>query len=89
MLSLPVNPPVNGWLPSCPSCWNEGAGKVGEKGRSRLEYLNGYIPPVAGRKKKLLCWEWLLLLLAIGIAIFFAMRKPASEVKEKVVEKVV
>ena len=67
----------------------ESAGKVGEKGGFRLEYLNGYIPPVAGRKKKLPWWVWLLLLLAIGVAIFFAMRKPASEVKEKVVEKVV
>ena len=62
----------------------EAADKGGKKGGFRLEYLNGYVPPMPTAKKSL-WWVWLLLLLLIGgIAAFFALRKP--QVVEKVVE---
>ena len=55
-----------------------------KKGGFRLEYLNGYVPPVPGKKKSL-WWVWLILLLLVGgLAAFFATRKP--QVVEKVVE---
>lgn len=54
-----------------------------KKGGFYLEYLNGYVPPVPGKKKSL-WWLWLLLLLLVGVALFFALRKP--QVVEKVVE---
>lgn len=55
-----------------------------KKGGFRLEYLNGYVPPVPGKKKSL-WWIWLLLLLLVGgAAAFFATRK--TQVVEKVVE---
>ena len=57
----------------------------GKKGGFRLEYLNGYVPPVPTKKKSLL-WLWILLaLLLLGAIAFFATRK--TEVVEKVVEK--
>lgn len=63
----------------------EAADKGGKKGGFRLEYLNGYVPPVPAKKKSLL-WLWILLaVLALGAIAFFATRKPA--VVEKVVEK--
>ena len=63
----------------------EAADKGGKKGGFRLEYLNGYVPPVA--KKKSLWWVWLLLLLLVsGVAAFFALRKPQVIEVEKVVE---
>ena len=59
----------------------------GKKGGFRLEYLNGYVPPVPAKKKSLR-WLWILLaLLLIGAIAFFATRKPEVEVVEKVVEK--
>lgn len=62
----------------------ETADKGGKKGGFRLEYLNGYVPPVPTAKKSL-WWVWLLLLLLVGgVAAFFALRKP--QVVEKVVE---
>lgn len=71
----------------------EKAGRVGEKGGFRLEYLNGYIPPVAKKKKGLPWWLWLIiaLLLIGGIIAFFLLRKPKVVEVEKVVtvEKVV
>ena len=63
----------------------EAADKGGKKGGFRLEYLNGYVPPVA--KKKSLWWVWLLLLLLVGgVAAFFALRKPQVVEVEKTVE---
>ena len=63
----------------------EAADKGGKKGGFRLEYLNGYVPPVA--KKKSLWWVWLLLLLLVGgVAAFVALRKPQVIEVEKVVE---
>ena len=67
----------------------ETADKGGKKGGFRLEYLNGYVPPVPQKKRSLL-WLWILLaLLLAGIAAFFAFRKPAVVEVEKEVEKVV
>ena len=63
----------------------EAADKGGKKGGFRLEYLNGYVPPVA--KKRSLWWVWLLLVLLLGgVAAFFALRKPQVIEVEKVVE---
>lgn len=64
----------------------EAAEKGRKKGGFRLEYLNGYVPPVP-EKKKPLWWLWLLLLLILlllgGLAAYFATR-PAEV--EKIVE---
>lgn len=62
----------------------EAADKGGKKGGFRLEYLNGYVPPVP-EKKKSRWWLWLILVvILVAVAAFFALRKP--EVVEKVVE---
>lgn len=64
----------------------EAADKGGKKGGFRLEYLNGYVPPIPAAKKSL-WWVWLLLLLLAGsLAAFFALRKPQIVEVEKVVE---
>lgn len=43
----------------------------GEKGGYRLEYLNGYVPPVS-EKKKGLAWLWILLaVVALGLIAWF------------------
>ena len=66
----------------------EAADKGGKKGGFRLEYLNGYVPPVA-KKKRSLWWLWLLLVLLLGgVAAFFALKPAEKEVvvEEKVVE---
>ncbi|MCH5223814.1 MAG: OmpA family protein [Muribaculaceae bacterium] len=56
----------------------------GKKGGFRLEYLNGYVPPVREEKKKGLPW-WLWLLLGlIAAAAIVALCLPRGE---KVVEK--
>lgn len=56
-----------------------------KKGGFRLEYLNGYVPPVPGKKRSL-WWVWLLLLLLVGgLAAFFALRKPQVVEVEKIV----
>ena len=58
-----------------------------KKGGFRLEYLNGYVPPMMKEKKKSLWWVWLLLLLLFGgLAAFFALRKPQVVEVEKIVE---
>ena len=63
-------------------------GERGVKGGFRLEYLNGYVPPVPETKKKGLPW-WLWLLLALIVAgVVVALCLPRGEkVVEKVVEK--
>ena len=59
----------------------------GKKGGFRLEYLNGYVPPVPEKKKSLL-WLWILLaILVLGAIAFFATRQPEVIEVEKVVEK--
>ena len=65
----------------------------GEKGGYRLEYLNGYVPPVPVivEKKKSKAWLWLLLLLLIagGVIAYLLTRKPVVEQKMVEVEKIV
>ena len=57
-----------------------------KKGGFRLEYLNGYVPPVPGKKKSL-WWLWLLIaLLLLGAIAAFALRKPQVVEVEKIVE---
>ena len=57
-----------------------------KKGGFRLEYLNGYVPPVPAAKKSL-WWVWVILFLLIGgLVAFFALRKPQVVEVEKVVE---
>lgn len=62
----------------------------GEKGGYRLEYLNGYVPPVpAAPKKKLPIWLWILLGLIVAgvvVALFLSRGEKVVEV-EKIVEK--
>lgn len=60
----------------------------GEKGGYRLEYLNGYVPPVISSRKKGLPW-WLWLILALVVAgVIVALCLPRGE-KTVEVEKVV
>ncbi|MCM1336321.1 MAG: OmpA family protein [Candidatus Amulumruptor caecigallinarius] len=63
----------------------------GQKGGYRLEYLNGYVPPMPESKKKSLGWLWALLgiiLLALIAWLIFGGKKEAETVVvEKVVEK--
>lgn len=57
-----------------------------KKGGFRLEYLNGYVPPVPAAKKSL-WWVWVILFLLLGgLVAFFALRKPQVVEVEKVVE---
>lgn len=57
-----------------------------KKGGFRLEYLNGYVPPVPAAKKSL-WWVWVILILLLGgLVAFFALRKPQVVEVEKVVE---
>ena len=43
---------------------------IGKKGGFRLEYLNGYVPPISGEKKKgMPWWGWLILALLVIAAI--------------------
>lgn len=62
----------------------------GEKGGYRLEYLNGYVPPVpVPVKKGMPWWLWLLLaLLVIGVIVALCMPRGEKVVEvEKIVEK--
>lgn len=64
----------------------EAAGKGGEKGGFRLEYLNGYVPPKP--KKGVPAWIWIvvaLLILGLLAALFFK-KEPEPKIVEKVVE---
>ena len=64
----------------------DAADKGGKKGGFRLEYLNGYVPPVPEKKKSLL-WLWILLAaLIIGAVVFFALPKEKVVEVEKIVE---
>lgn len=61
----------------------------GEKGGYRLEYLNGYIPPVSEPKKKSIAW-WIWILLAlVAAAILYFIFRPSAEPQIVEVEKVV
>ena len=71
----------------------EAAGPVGEKGRFRLEYLNGFTPGVAEKKKKRnLLWLWILAgVIALGALIWWLLagRKPKVIEREVVRTEVV
>lgn len=62
-----------------------------KRGHFRLEYLNGYVPPVPVVKKKSKGLWIVIIILAILLALLAVLlgRKPKTEVVEKVVEKVV
>ena len=63
----------------------------GEKGGYRLEYLNGYVPPMPApiEEKKSKAWLWILLLLLIvgGVIAYLLTREPKVVEREVVVEK--
>ena len=63
----------------------------GQKGGYRLEYLNGYIPPVTEAKKnRFPAWIWILIaLLILGAIAWFAFggKNTEPQVVEKIVEK--
>lgn len=63
----------------------EPAGKAGQKGGFRLEYINGYVPPVpVGRSRQ---WIWWLLAAILLLAILFLLlRRPNVVEVEKVVK---
>ena len=62
----------------------------GQKGGYRLEYLNGYVPPVP-EKKKSLTWLWIVLaVIVLGIIAYFLFggnKETEPVVVEKIVEK--
>ena len=60
---------------------------IGQKGSFRLEYLNGYVPPVPMAKKPN-WWLWLLIAAAIIIVLAFLLMRSCNK-EPKVVEKVV
>lgn len=62
-------------------------GEKGVKGGYRLEYLNGYVPPVVATKK-LPIWLWILIgLAAIAILLWLLLGK--SESQPQTIEKIV
>jgi len=64
--------------------------KAFKRGSFRLEYLNGYVPPVPTvEPKKSKWWLWLLLgLLLLGIVLFFLLNKKREPVViERIIEK--
>ncbi len=60
---------------------------IGQKGSFRLEYLNGYVPPVPVAKKSN-WWLWLLIAAAVIIVLAFLLMRSCNK-EPKVVEKVV
>ncbi len=60
---------------------------IGQKGSFRLEYLNGYVPPVPVAKKPN-WWLWLLIAAAVIIALAILLMRSCNK-EPKVVEKVV
>lgn len=64
----------------------EAADKGGKKGGFRLEYLNGYVPPMPAKKKSM-WWIWVILLVLVAaVAVVFALREPKVVEVEKIVE---
>ena len=65
----------------------------GQKGSFRLEYLNGYVPPVAASPRKSKAWLWILIIAIIAIlAILLARgcnKQPEVITQEKQVVTVV
>lgn len=57
----------------------------GERGGYRLEYLNGYVPPVPAAKKNL-TWLWILLaLLILGALAYFIFAPPRTQTVTEIV----
>lgn len=65
----------------------EAADKGGKKGGYRLEYLNGYVPPVPEEKSKSKLWVIILVLVIVVAALlgWLFMRPKQVQVVEKVV----
>jgi len=65
--------------------------KAFKRGSIRLEYLNGYIPPIpVSELKKPKWWLWILLalLLIIGLILFFLLNKKKEPVViERIIER--
>lgn len=70
----------------------ERTSQPGQKGGYRLEYLNGYVPPVPEKRRSLL-WLWiLLLLLGAGLILWFVFgnkKQDTTPVQPQIIEKVV
>ena len=66
---------------------------IGKRGEYRLEYLNGYVPPVPEAPKKSKAWLWILLgaLVVVGVLLALLARScnKEPEVITKEVEKTV
>lgn len=60
-----------------------------KKGGFRLEYLNGYVPPVPEQRRKVPVWLWLLLLLLAAAVVLFIIFWPRGDKEPQVVERVV
>lgn len=61
-----------------------------EKGGYRLEYLNGYVPPVVTPAKKGIApWIWAVIILLLGVLAWLLLKPSKTEVVEveKIVEK--
>lgn len=68
----------------------EKTAKPGQRGGYRLEYLNGYVPPVpANGRKGLAWWVWLIIAFAVAavIAALLWPREKEIVVQETVVER--
>ena len=65
----------------------------GQKGSFRLEYLNGYVPPVAASPRKSKAWLWILIIAIIAILAILLSRgcnkQPEVITQEKQVVTVV
>lgn len=65
----------------------ERTSQPGQKGGYRLEYLNGYVPPVPA-KKGMPWWIWLIVgLVAAGIITAIVLMSGGKQVEQVVVEK--
>ena len=61
----------------------------GKKGSFRLEYLNGYIPPIPVSKKGIPWWVWAIIGVVIAGLIIALLCRPKGETQVVEVEKVV
>ncbi len=68
----------------------QAADKGGKKGGFRLEYLNGYVPPVTTSTKKKTPWLWIAIATVVLIAVLILCMKGCNNQSDvKVVEKTV
>ena len=63
---------------------------IGKRGEYRLEYLNGYVPPISNKKKSL-TWLWILLaaIAIVAILIILLLMRGCQKPEVVEVEKVV